>query len=230
MNNVLAHTGLSVPAQGVTQVDGNLNVANMGRATFDGGSLIMLDGHGQQFAYVGDFTSVGYGMSLTRLDGSTALLFADNDPTTEQIQTIGLYDRNGYAVAAEDLTGAGARWPLAPIQFEDLTWSNWSYNSSATFTAVQQAVHFKSSPRIYFTGQAVCDGTATGEVRLMCNGTQIGSTTSLANLTMTGLGFGTPATLPGAVGDPLTLTLETRVTGGAGKVYAKALTAMAWPS
>jgi hypothetical protein len=95
---------------------------------------------------------------------------------------------------------------------------------------VQSATHYKSSPRAYIAAQAICDGTATGEVRLMCNGTQIGATTSLANLTMTNAAFGTPATLPGAIGDALTFTLETRVTGGTGKVYAKALTAMAWPS
>jgi hypothetical protein len=190
----------------------------------------MQDGVGREYAYLGGFSQVGYGVQLVRLDGSTALLFADNSPTTETVQLISLLDRGGWAIVAEDKSGAGAGWPLAPIQFEDLTWATWSYNTTASFVAVQSAVHYKSSPRAYIAAQAICDGTATGEVRLMCNGSQIGATTSLANLTMTNAAFGTPATLPGAIGDGLTFTLETRVTGGAGKVYAKALTAMAWPS
>lgn len=230
LNNVLANTGLSIPAPGTTQLDGNLNIMNLGRETFYGGSILMQDTHSRQWLYAGGFSTNGFGVQLSRTDGSVALLFSDNDPVNELPQYIGLYDRGGKSIVAEDLSGNGAAWPLAPIQFEDLTWANWANNTTSSFVAVQQAVHYKSSPRAYITAQAICDGTATGEVRLMCNGTQIGTTATLANLTMTAVTFGTPATLPGAIGDPLTFTLETRVTAGAGKTYGKVLTAMAWPS
>lgn len=225
------NTAFSVPAAGTTQLDGNLDVAGLGRVSLaNGGSVELDDKNGRQVFYVGGFTTNGFGAVLTRLNGQAALVFADNDPLNESVQRINLYDSNGAALFTEDANGSGAGWPLVPIQFEDLTWAGWANNTTATFTAVQQATYYKSSARIYFAGQAICDGTATGEVRLMCNGTQIGTTTTLANLAMTNVGFGTPATLPGAIGDPLTLTLETRVTGGSGKAYAKALTAMAWPS
>lgn len=227
----IANTGLSVPAPGTTQVDGNLNVAGLGRLSLaNGGSIELDDSNGRQVFYVGGTVQNGFAAILTRLNGQAALVFADNDPVNETTQRINLYDSNGAALMTEDANGAGAAWPLVPIQFEDLTWAGWANNTTATFTAVQQAVHYKSSPRIYFAGQAICDGTATGEARLMCGSTQIGSTVTLPNLSMTNLGFGTPATLPGNVGDGLTLTLQTRVTGGSGKAYAKALTAMAWPS
>lgn len=227
----IANTGLSVPGPGVTQVDGNLTVAGLGRLSLSsGGSIELDDTSSRQVFYAGGFTTNGFGVVLTRLNGQAALVFADNDPVNETTQRIAIHDSNGAGLFTEDLAGAGAGWPLAPIQFEDLTWAGWANNTTGTFTAVQQAVHYKSSPRIYFAGQAIADGTAAGEVRLMCNGAQIGGTMALANLTMTNVGFGTPATLPGSIGDPLTLTLETRVTSGAGKAYAKALTAMAWPS
>lgn len=210
---------------------GGLTVTGTARVLFsNGGSLLLQDGAGREYAYLGGFTTNGYGVQLVRLDGTTALLFSDQDPVNESVQFISLLDRSGWAIVAEDKSGAGAGWPLAPILFEDLTWAQWAYNTTASFVAVQSATHYKSSPRAYIAAQAICDGTATGEVRLMCNGTQIGTTASLANLTMTNAAFGTPATLPGAIGDALSFTLETRVTGGAGKVYAKALTAMAWPS
>lgn len=217
--------------EGSVVVEGNVDVSDLGRITFPaGGSLLMRDTHGRDYLYAGGVTTTGFAMTLTRIDGSLALVFADDSPTTELAQVIRLLDRNGYLLIGEDPSGEGASWPLAPIQFVDMTWQNWPNNTTGAFAAVQSALTYKSSPRIYVACQAICDGTATGSVQLKCNGTAVGSAVAVPNLAFVGPTFGTPAAVAGSIGDALSLSLETMVTAGAGKCYAKVTAALAWPS
>ena len=232
-----ARSGMSASAEGETTVDGNLiidgnlEVSSLGRLTFPaGGSLLMKDTSNRNYLYAGGFTTAGFGLVLYRLDGSPALTFSDIDPLTEQIQIISLTDRGNKALISEDVSGAGASWPLAPIVFSDLTYQTWPSNTTATFTGVQTALQYKSSPRIYVSAQAICDGTATGEVRLMCNGIQVGATVAVPNLAFVSAAFGTPAAVAGAIGTTLQFSLDTRVTAGAGACRAKVFYAVAWPS
>jgi hypothetical protein len=89
---------------------------------------------------------------------------------------------------------------------------------------------YKSSPKLLIAVQHICDAGTTGEVRLTVNGTQVGSTVASAALTVNTASFGTPALLPGAIGDPMTVNVDTRVTSGTGACRARVAYALHWPS
>jgi hypothetical protein len=202
----------------------------LGRATFNGGSIELIDTHARQWAYLGGFNTNGFGMTLTRLNGQAALVFADNDPVNETTQRINLYDSNGASLFVEDKNGAGAGWPLAPVAFAGLSWPQWDSNNTATFTTVATALTYKASPRFVINVQHICDAGTSGEVRLTINGTQVGSTATSAALTVNNTAFGTPAALPGNVGDPMTINVDTRVTSGTGACRARVTYCLQWPS
>ncbi|KJK10788.1 hypothetical protein UB45_17045 [Terrabacter sp. 28] len=212
-------------------VDGNLNVSDVGRLSFPaGGSLLANDLAGRQYAYLGGLSTNGFGAILTRLNGQAALVFADDDALLEAVQRLRLFDSNGKPLITEDASGSGAAWPLAPIPFAGVSWPTWDNNATTTWTTVATALTYKSSARIYAVANHIADGTAAGEVRLLANSTQVGATATVANLAMGQATFGTPAALPGAVGDPITLELQARNTTGTGKTYARMTAAMQWPS
>lgn len=212
-------------------VDGNLNITDVGRLSFPaGGSLLANDLAGRQYAYIGGLSSTGFGCLLTRINGQAALVFADDDALAEAVQRLRLFDSNGAPLITEDTSGNGAAWPLAPIPFAGASWPTWDNNPTTGWATVASALTYKSSSRLYTVANHIADGTAAGEVRLLANGTQLGPTATVANLAMGQTTFGTPAALPGAIGDPVTLELQARITTGAGKTYARVTAAMQWPS
>lgn len=138
-----------------------------------------------------------------------------------------LADVNGGDLVRADPAG-GAAWPLAPVPFAGLSWPTWDSNDTATFASVAMGFSLKSSPQLVVTARAICDGSAAGEVRFVCNGVVLG-TASVPNLSMTTVTFG-PYTPAGAIGSDLNVQVDTRVTSGAGKCYARVISAQQWPS
>lgn len=143
-------------------------------------------------------------------------------------QRVTISDSGGADLLREDDGGLGAAWPLAPVPFAGISWPTWDSNSSASFTSVASAFSLKSSPQLLVTVRAICDGSAAGEVRLVCNGVQLGAA-GVPNLSMTTATFG-PSTPDGAIGSDLDLQVDTRVTSGAGRCYARVVAAQQWPS
>ena len=224
-------TGMAPNGDNGLTVDGDLNISDVGRLSFPaGGSMLANDLQGRQYAYVGGLSSQGFGCLLTRLNGQAALVFADDDALAEAVQRLRLFDSNGKPLITEDASGSGAAWPLAPIPFAGMSYPTWDSNNTIGWVTVASALTYKSSARLYAVANHIADGTAAGEVRLLANGSQLGPTATVANLAMGQTTFGTPAALPGAIGDPITLELQARNTSGSGKTYARITTAMQWPS
>lgn len=224
-------SGATVTGEGTTEVDGNLSIAGQGRISLGtGGSIELDDKQGRVVMYAGGFTTNGFGLTLTRLNGVNALVFADNDPNNETTQRISLLDSSGYSLFTEDTSGTGAAWPLAPIVFAGMSWPTWDNNTTATFATVSSGVTYKSSPRFVIGVQHICDAATTGEVRLMVNGTQLGATAAVAASAINSATFGTPAALPGNIGDSVTINVQTRVTSGTGKCYARVAYCLHWTS
>jgi hypothetical protein len=196
----------------------------------EGGSLLMCDTSGREYLYAGGFTTNGFGITLRRIDGSPALVFADDDELEEDMQRLRAYDGSGRPMLAEDSSGDGVAWPVAPVPFAGLSWPTWDHNDSGTFVTVAEALTYKSSPRLFVRCRHITDGTAAGQVRLLANGEQLGTTVDVANLTLGVTTFGTPLALPGAVGDAVTLEVQARVSAGAGKTYARVTGALQWQS
>jgi hypothetical protein len=225
------NTGLRPVGNNTTSLDKNLDVADLGRITFpEGGSLLMKDTSGREYLYAGGLSTNGFGLKLTRINGSPALVFADDDELEEAVQRLRLYDSNARPLLAEDASGEGSAWPLVPIPFAGVSWPTWDYNSTSTFTTVASALLYKTSARAYVICQHIGSDTATGQVRLMANGTQLGTTATVANLAQANTTFGTPLALPGAIGEPVTLEIQTRVASGAGKAHARVIGAHQWSS
>lgn len=175
------------------------------------------------FANTG-FTATGpNSMALLRNNGVPALVFTDG-PTTNGVQRISLTDSDGMDLFREDVNGQGAAWPLAPILFTGVSWPTWDSNTGTTFVAVAEGYSQKSSPRVTVTFMAICDSTAAGEVRLMCNGAHLGATATVPNLSLSRFTIG-PIVVPGLMGDGLNLSLEARRVSGAGKIYARVVAA-----
>lgn len=232
LNNATLHGTLTI-ANDVFNNPGAFNINGNARQTFTGGGSLLLKDQAnppREFMYAGGFSTNGFGVTLTRLNGVKALVFADNDPVNETVQRISLLDSNGTSLFAEDAAGAGAGWPLAPIPFGGMSWPTWDNNTTATFATVASAVTYKSSPRFVVAVKHICDASTAGEVRLMVNGTQVGATATSAALTVNTATFGTPAALPGNVGDAMTINVDARVTSGTGKCYARVAYALQWSS
>jgi hypothetical protein len=155
---------------------------------------------------------------MYRLDGSTALALID-DADDEQVQRLKLYDRGGVKILAEDPQGDGLEWPAIPIPFGGLDYTKWPGTTSATFAALLEGYSYRMHRRAYVGVRHTTDisGT-TGEIRLLANGTQVGSTVSVGF--SLGHSFIGPFTVPGAGGSGVTYSVEGRVTTGAGKVLA----------
>lgn len=225
-NASISEGGLRVLGDGGIYVEnGGLYVDGFGRILVgEGGSILTADGQGRALFYAGGFaetipgTPQGYGIAFYRLDGSVALLLAD-DSDDEQVQRVKVYDRNGKTIFAEDRQGDGLEWPVIPIVFAPMDYREWPGTTSTTFEALLQATPYRQHRRAFVRVRHTTDvSDTTGEARVTVNGTQVGSTISV------GFGIGTtlvgPFDVPGVHGDSPEIKVEGRVTAGTGKVRA----------
>lgn len=223
----------AAPLQNATISGGaGLTIQDLGRFLIErGGSALINDGQGRVLLYAGGLSETvpgvpqGYGVFLARLDGSYAMRFSD-DADDEQVQRWKFYDRNGKRILAEDPQGDGLEWPALPLVFANMDYTTWPGTPSTTFTALAQAVAYRQHRRAFVTVRHTTDeSTTSGQLRLMVNGTQVGSTISV--------GFGIGENLvgafdvPGVHGDSTTYTIEARTTAGPGKVRAAVVRASA---
>ena len=137
------------------------------------------------------------------------------------------WDRQGSIVLSTDeVSGQGIGRPWLPINFGPSDFTVWPGTTSGTFDRIWEVQISRQQPRIYVMLFATTDVSGTtGELRLACNGVQVGATQSISF----GMGyreFG-PASLPdGVFGDIMQLTVDARRTAGTGKV--RAAVAAAW--
>lgn len=132
-----------------------------------------------------------------------------------------LYDLAENVIFSDDVeSGQGIARPWLPINFAPSDYTVWPGTNQATFTSIWETAISRQQPKIVVTLLATTDVSGTtGEVRLTCNGTQLGSTISVAFLqAYHDIG---PIALPaGNFGDEIDLKVEARVTAGTGLVRA----------
>lgn len=210
---------------GITIKDGAAwRVEGTGRGEFaSGGSLLFRDHQGREYAYVGGMSTNGFGMFLTRINGSQALLFVDDDPENETVQRIRLQDLNGLPLVSEDPGGGGLlSWPLVPFTTYCDDYTKWGAVTDAAFKSIAGARQYKHSPRLQVQVRHTTDaGDTTGEIRVMVNGAQMGATQPVGFVINT-TSFG-PATIPASVewGQVVEVVVEARRTAGTGAVRAE---------
>lgn len=137
------------------------------------------------------------------------------------------WDRAGNIVLSTDeVSGQGHARPWLPIPFTGSDYTVWPGSTSATFQRIGEARVSRQQPKVYALLSHTTDTSGTtGEVRLLCNGTQLGPTISVGFvIAYANIG---PLELPaGTYGDTLQFSVEARRIAGTGKV--KATVAGAW--
>jgi hypothetical protein len=162
---------------------------------------------------------------LYRADGSLALSMYDPDPTvTGYQQFLAVWDRGGSVVLSDDTnSGQGMARPYLSGGFEPARFTDFAYSTtSATFETVAHQYVTKQQPRLQVRVQASMDTAATtGEVRVLVDGTQLGSTTSEAFAIST-RDFG-PTAITGVHMQAVHVEIQGRVTSGSGALKIQPL-------
>ncbi|MEU4595471.1 hypothetical protein, partial [Micromonospora aurantiaca (nom. illeg.)] len=132
-----------------------------------------------------------------------------------------VWDRQGNIVMSTDeASGQGIARPWLPVTWAGSDYAQWPGTTSAAFDSLVETLLPRQQPRLFARIRHTTDVSGTtGELRLMCNGTQLGATVNVAFLiSTTEIG---PLTLPaGGFGEVLSLTVDGRRTAGTGTVRA----------
>lgn len=131
------------------------------------------------------------------------------------------WDRQGNIVLSTDeASGQGIARPWLPVTWAGSDYTQWPGTTNATFAAVCETAVPRQQPQLFVRIRHTTDAPGTtGEVRLMCNGVQLGSTASVGFLIST-MDIG-PLPLPaGEFSETLGLSVDARRTAGTGAVRA----------
>ena len=178
------------------------------------GSAYIPDGSGRQQTI----------FELNRDDGSTALVLGDEGTTPghPHQQALQWYDRSGNNVFSDDTVGGVglARPHLATGQLANTNVSTWPATTAGTWTTIAAGYVEVQQPRLSWVFQIFAPTSVTGQFRLRVNGTQVGTTQTVANNTFSTWGDTQSLPAGSAFGSLASVTLEAQVTAGAGTIAA----------
>jgi hypothetical protein len=161
------------------------------------------------------------GWIVRRDDGTTVLMLRDVDVADGQVnQALNWYDRSGNIVLADDTDGGqGLARPYVPFAFYRSRDVDWPTITSTSFQTVYRARGFKQQPKLYAEAWGWNDtGSATGEVRVLVNGVQLGGIASTDNTAVKLLNFGPDAVAGDHTSTILSIEIQARVASGSGGV------------
>ena len=190
-------------------------------ATISSGSLTVKDGASfkvlhpsgyymlvmERSAATGQFSFI-----IARDDGSA--VFAELLNPDTGLQFWGLFDHNTYGLVTEDPSGVGLGRPYLDIPLYRGRTADWTTTTSGSFEDLYTAGFDAQHPRLGWN-LMMTDTGATGEARILVDGSPVGSTFS----------YTTPAVWIDSVAHGASLhvthqvTVQARRTGGAGALY-----------
>lgn len=183
-----------------------------------GGEIVMEDDTGKVIIRLGKVFFVDGnskpGLAAFRTDadgGAVAMSLYDG--------ILAAWDRQGNIVLSTDeVSGQGLARPWLPVTWAGSDFTLWPGTTGATFAAIAETAVPRQQPRLFARIRHTTDVSGTtGQLRLMCNGVQLGSTIAVGfSIGATDIG---PVDLPpGNFGDILGLSLDARRTAGTGTV------------
>lgn len=199
-----------------------------GRYTIRGGALVVEAADGDPSVYFGAVAptlpdgTFQPGFIMWREDGTIAAAMYDPSPQPagpgDYKQFLAIYDRAGNILFSDDTdSGQGIARPYLAYAFYSGRFTDTpSVTSSGTFETLWQAVGYKQNPRLFVGASSLADSGITGEVRVLVNGTQLG-TTQAVTASPVAHSFG-PAAIPGSHMSSLTIQIQARVTAGTGNL------------
>jgi hypothetical protein len=162
------------------------------------------------------------GWVVRRADGTIVLQLYDAFPTDSGgalNQALDWRDRGGNIVLADDTdSGQGIARPYVSGAFYRARNVDWPTTTSPTFETIYRAKMPKQHPKLYVRAWGINTvAGATGEIRVMVNGAQLGTTQGTISGTVTESVFG-PAAVAGAHMADLSVEIQARLASGTGAV------------
>jgi hypothetical protein len=214
----------------------NAAISSGGLTIQQGGSLVLMNnaGTGEQF-YVGpvlpnmpDGTGQP-GVIFRREDGSLALAMYDPDTSGAFKQFLALYDRSHNVIVSDDTdSGQGLARPYVPMSgFYRAKYSDWTVQTtSTTFETLWRGEMIKQHPRLSVATNASMDTSgSTGEIKVLVNGVQLGTSVATVGFALTTSLFG-PAAVDVDHMKLLAVEIQGRVASGAGALRVEPLHAI----
>lgn len=196
----------------------SLESSTIGRAGITvsgGGSLRVLDDAGNVIAYIGGFADGSFGAEISRADGSVA--FEANQ------DFVALRDQSGAIIVSDDATsGKGLATPyIGGAVWIPTNVALWPATTNGTFTGIANALYMAQNPKLQWSIQHGADAGTAGQVRLIVNGTQVGTTQNVSSSFAFWTQFGVD--LPAGIelfSSLVDVSVEAKRTSGTGKIYA----------
>lgn len=162
---------------------------------------------------------------LYRADGTLAFSMYDPDPTSAGYQQfLAVWDRGGNIIVSDDTnSGQGMARPYLSGGFEPARYADFAFSTtSATFETVAHQYVSKQQPRMRVRVQASMDTSATtGEIRVLVDGVQLGST-STESFAISTRDFG-PAPIAGTHEQLVHVEIQGRITSASGSLKIQPL-------
>jgi hypothetical protein len=213
----------------------NLSLTDGGKIDIRGGRLIVRypDASGADAALAfGDIvtedtgTYMGTGF-IAQAPGNVDMMEVRSDAAGGH-PVLALRDGTQNAVLYTDrITGTGLSRPYLEQTFYRARYADWIGTTSTTFETLFRAQIAKQNPALYARAWTSNDTSgATGEVRVMVNGVQLGTTATTA-FSVAEKAFG-PVTVAGTFASTLTVEIQARVTSGTGAVRVEPSRLTGW--
>lgn len=168
------------------------------------------------------------GILIRREDGTNALALYDPTPDPSSPggfqQFLAIYDRSGNIIFSDDTnSGQGVARPYVGGAFVRARYADWNIaTTSSTFETLWRGEVVKQHPQMSVATLSSMDTAgATGELRVMVDGVQLGSTATIGYAQTTTL-FG-PGVVAGAHMKVLTVEIQGRRTSAAGALKVEPL-------
>jgi hypothetical protein len=161
---------------------------------------------------------------LYRADGSLALGMYDPNTADGLQQFLALYDRAGNIIMSDDTSsGQGLARPYIPATFNRTRYADFAVSTTSTvFETLWDAQMYKQHPQLVVRVRASMDTSGTtGELRVMVNGVQLGTTAS-QSFAVASNAFG-PAAVAGAHESLLKVEIQGRITSASGALKVEPL-------
>lgn len=189
-----------------------------GNVVIDGGTLTVVDASGHLVGLLGKFGDGVIGTGFWRSDGTAALQVT---PTFAA-----MYDKAGNPVVSDDFvhgSGLATPWVTGGVILADTNTANWPQTTSGTFTEIALGYYRVENPRLQWTIEHVADPSTAGELELLVNGVQVGTTQTVTSGFAFWDTYNTALPAGVAINDLVSVSLQARRTSGAGTVYATSL-------
>ncbi|MEW2621244.1 hypothetical protein [Streptomyces sp. NPDC048106] len=139
---------------------------------------------------VGKWTGDEYGLAMRRQTGETALTLNKGDGTSTSMQPLRIFDKAGRELFSDDVVSGGLARPwLAMLPPQNTALSTWPLTTATTWTTIAMSYNVIWQPYMRLLINTRVSSGATGNVRVLVNGTAWGSpltVTSAADFDYTG--------------------------------------------